>query len=109
MRATVRFAIVAVGAALSLGGPQPSLAGGENPDGFGLYTPLTPGRHPRAYRYDPRSWYFQQPRYYPYYNSGYWVPRSWMRYRYRYVYHGPRYRYFPAWGYGPRLCSDRRC
>ena len=38
--------------------------------------------------------------YYPYYGSGYWVPRAEMRYRYRYVYRGPKYRYYPAWGYG---------
>ena len=37
--------------------------------------------------------------YYPYYGSGYWVPRAEMRYRYRYKYVGPKYRYFPAWGY----------
>jgi len=22
-----------------------------------------------------------------------------MRYRYRYTYYGPKYRYYPAWGY----------
>jgi len=110
MRAAVRFALGAVGAALSFGLPQPGNAGGENPDGFGLYTPLGPGRHPGVYRYDPRSWYYRQPRYYPYYNSGYWVPREYMRYRYRYTYYGPHYRYFPAWGYGtpPNPCCTPR-
>lgn len=96
----IRLAFVAIPALLGLGLPQPGCAGGENPDGFGIYSPLAPGRHPRAYRYDPRSWYYAQPRYYPYYNSGYWLPRAAMRYRYRYTYYGPRYRYFPAWGYG---------
>jgi hypothetical protein len=101
MHATIRSALGAMGAILCLGAAQPGFAGGANPDGFGLYSPLTPpGRHPRVYRYDPRSWYYRQRGYYPYYNSGYWVPRPWMRYRYRYTYYGPRYRYFPAWGYG---------
>jgi hypothetical protein len=54
---------------------------------------------PRIYRYDPRSWYYTQRGYYPYAESGYWVPRAEMRYRYRYVYYGPRYQYVPAWGY----------
>jgi hypothetical protein len=75
----------------------PAGAGGrENPDGFGFYSP--DARH-RAYRYDPRSWYYRQPGYYPYYASSYWVPRAEMRYRYRYQYYGPKYRYYPAWGY----------
>jgi hypothetical protein len=75
----------------------------ENPDGFGIYSPLD--RKARVYRYDARSWYYRQPRYYPYYASNYWVPRSYMRYRYRYLPYGPRYRYHPGWGYplwGPR-------
>ena len=60
-----------------------------------------PVRHrPRLYRYDPRSWYYNQAGYYPSYGSGYWVPRAEMRYRYRYRYVGPKYRYYPAWGYG---------
>src|SRR5262249_5163758 len=67
------------------------------PDGYGLYSPQN-GKH-RAYRYDPRSWYYRQPGYYPHYVSNYWVPRAHMRYRYRYTYYGPKYRYYPAWGY----------
>ena len=47
---------------------------------------------PYAYRYVRRAWY-------PYYNSGYWVPAEQMRNRYRYSYTGPKYRYHPAWGY----------
>ena len=67
-----------------------------------MYTPAEPPvRHrPRLYRYDPNSWYYKSRGYYPYYGSGYWVPRAEMRYRYRYVYRGPQYRYYPAWGYG---------
>ena len=88
-------------AALALCWPPPASAGSRNPDGFGIYSPLEPpvrGR-PRLYRYDPRSWYYRQPGYYPYYSSNYWVPRKHMRYRYRYTYYGPKYRYYPAWGY----------
>ena len=48
---------------------------------------------------DPRSWYYRQPGFYPNYSSNYWVPRSQMRYRHRYTYYGPKYRYYPAWGY----------
>ncbi len=100
MRWTTLLALGA--AALALGAPAPASAGGANPDGWGIYSPLEPPtRHrPRAYRYDPRSWYYSQRGYYPYYNSGYWVPRAEMRYRYRYTYVGPKYRYGPAWGYG---------
>jgi hypothetical protein len=78
----------------------PAEAGGRNPDGYGIYTPgprLPDGR--RLYRYDTRSWYYAQPRTYPYYGSDLWVPRREMRTRYRYKYLGPRYRYHPAWGY----------
>ena len=58
-------------------------------------------RHrPQLYRYDPRSWYYNSLGYYPYYNSGYWVPRAEMRYRCRYVYYGLQYRYYRSWGYG---------
>jgi hypothetical protein len=85
---------------------QPASAFDRNPEGCGLYTPAEPpvrGR-PRIYRYDPRSWCYDwrrlDRRYYPYYGSGYWVPRAAMQYRYRYVYRGPKYTYYPAWGYG---------
>jgi hypothetical protein len=95
VRGVVTAGLIAVAAAFVCG---PAAAGGdENPDGYGLYSPLD--RKPQAFRYDPRSWYYRQPGYYPYYASGYWVPRSHMRYRYRYTYYGPKYRYYPAWGY----------
>ena len=104
----VRLALGVAGASLACV-PQQIVAGGTNPDGYGLYSPLDPHRkgRPGVYRYDPRSWYYQQPSYYPYYYSGYWVPRPLMRYRYRYTYFGPRYRYYPAWGHGfsPPCCN----
>jgi hypothetical protein len=111
MRVTTLF-VFAVGAMLLAGAPpSPAVADGRNPEGFGIYSPAEPaGRgRPRLYRYDPRSWYYKQRGYYPYYDSGYWVPRAAMRYRYRYVYHGPRYQYVPAWGYDWWACPSRRC
>jgi hypothetical protein len=102
MRGTIVLAALAATLLMSVSAPEPALAGGGNPDGFGIYSPLEPPTRdrPRAYRYDPRSWYYRTPhRYYPYYGSGYWVPRAEMRYRYRYTYFGPRYRYYPAWGW----------
>ena len=82
---------VVAGAAAS----TPAEAGKRgNPYGWGLYSPDR-----GAYRYDQRSWYYHRPAYYPYYASQYWVPRSEMRRRHRYVYYGPKYRYYPAWGY----------
>jgi hypothetical protein len=99
MRSEVRIALAAgliAAAAMLTGGP--AVAGDdENPDGYGMYSPLSKKRG--SYRYDPRSWYYRQPGYYPYYASNHWVPRKHMRYRYRYTYYGPKYRYYPAWGY----------
>jgi hypothetical protein len=83
-------------AALLAGGPA-AAGHDENPDGYGIYSPLS--RKHGAYRYDPRSWYYRQPGYYPNYATNYWVPRQHMRYRYRYTYYGPKYQYYPAWGY----------
>ncbi len=53
------------------------------------------GGDPYAYRYVQRPWYLS-------YTSPYWVPASEMRYRYRYTYDGPKYRYHPAWGHSKR-------
>ena len=103
MRGTTLFALMASAVALGLGTPAPAWAEWRNPGGVGIYTPAGPGRH-RLYHYDPQSWYYKPRGYYPYYNSGYWVPRAQMRYRYRYVYRGPQYRYYPAWGYGLGPC-----
>ena len=100
MRVTTLY-LLGAGAMLLAGAlPTAVSADGRNPEGFGIYSPAEPavrGR-PRIYRYDPRSWYYRQPGYYPYYASGYWVPRAEMRYRYRYVYRGPRFQYVPGVG-----------
>lgn len=53
--------------------------------------------HSRLYHEDPYAYRFELPRYYPYYNSGYWVPRAAMRYRYRNDTVLPPYQ--PSWGY----------
>ena len=100
MHWTIRLALGASLAAATFGATDPLVAGGTNPDGYGLYSPLGPAGRGLGYRYDPHSWYYRQPGYYPFYNSSYWVPRPLMRYRYRYTYYGPRYRYYPAWGWG---------
>lgn len=96
-----RLAVGLLAAAIGLSlGTAAAVAGGGNPDGYGIYTPgprLPDGR--RLYRYDTRSWYYADRGYYPYYGSNYWVPRAEMKTRYRYKYLGPRYRYYPAWGY----------
>ena len=97
MRASTISAIAVAVVAFASLASGPATAGGDvNPDGFGLYSPDPASG---AHRYDPRSWYYRQPGYYPFYASGYWVPRADMRYRYRRHYFGPRYRYYPAWGY----------
>ena len=77
MRVTTLLALAASAVILGLSVPAPVSAGGRNPDGVGIYTPAEPPvRHrPRLYRYDPRSWYYNQAGYYPSYGSGYWVPR----------------------------------
>lgn len=98
MRASTIPAVAATALVLAAIAACPAVAGGrQNPDGYGLYSPEDPKLG--TYRYDPRSWYYRQPRYYPFYASNYWVPRADMRYRYRYQYYGPKYRYYPAWGY----------
>ena len=85
-------AMAIIAAAVSI---TPADAGQRgNPNGWGLYSP-----DQGAYRYDQRSWYARRPGYYPYYASQYWVPRSAMRFRHRYAYYGPKYKYYPAWGY----------
>jgi hypothetical protein len=101
MRLTIAAAAALVALATWSGVPGPVAAGGlTNPDGYGLYSPAPRRKHrPRVYRYDPYSWYHQPRGYYPYYASNYWVPRKNMRYRWRYMYYGPKYRYYPAWGY----------
>lgn len=81
MRTQTAFCVALVGATLAA---SPAFAGGDH-----LFSRV-PGEDPYAYR-------FTLPRYYPYYNSGYWVPREHMRYRYRYDTVLPPYQ--SSWGY----------
>jgi hypothetical protein len=46
---------------------------------------------------DPYAYRYHAPRYYPYVNSGYWVPREAMRNRYRHDTVLPHYQ--APWGY----------
>ena len=108
MRTSVQGAVmVSLLVALATFVCGPAAARDENPDGYGIYSPLD--RKHRASRYDARSWYYRQPDYYPDYGSHYWVPRAEMRFRHRYRYYGPRYRYYPAWGYPLWGHEHRRC
>ena len=72
---------------------------GQNRGGVGIFHLPSATRTIPRLRYDPRSWYYKQRGYYPYYSSHYWVPRADMRYRYRGQYYGPKYHYYPTWGY----------
>jgi hypothetical protein len=101
MRLPVVILAAVAAAVVSFARAEPASAGFFNRDGCGIYTPAEPPtkHRPRVYRYDPRSWCYKPRGYYPYYGSGYWVPRAEMRYRYRYLYRGPLYTYYPAWGY----------
>jgi hypothetical protein len=105
MRTLAVLSVIAAAAIMALASTGPASAFGRNPGGCGVYAPEgrpAPGGL-RWYRYDPRSWCYNLPPtrhpYYPYYGSGYWVPRAAMRYRYHYVYRGPHYTYYPAWGW----------
>jgi hypothetical protein len=53
----------------------------------------------RVWGPDPYAWQYSPRGYYPYYGSHYWVPPAQMRYRYRYTYDGPKFEYYPGWGY----------
>lgn len=81
MRTTFAITFVAAGMALAV---SPAAAGGDHLVG-------------RTYGEDPYAYRFELPRYYPYYNSGYWVSREAMRYRYRYDTVLPPYQ--SSWGY----------
>ena len=95
---TAKISLSAAAVSLALVASGPAFASGDvNPYGYGIYSPKD--ARGKAYRYDPRSWYYYQPGYYPSNASRYWVPRAEMRYRYRYRYYGPGYRYHPAWDY----------
>jgi len=107
MRAPICMALVAAMLAFFGLAGAASASGDTNPYGYGIYS--KEDRAGRYYRYDPRSWYYSQRGHYPNYASPYWVPRANMRYRYRYQYYGPPYRYYPAWGYPRPHHKDDCC
>ena len=100
-------AVLAAGFSLQAAAPAAAFGWDRPPAGWGheqvvrhwVYYPRYHHIHsvhsttdPYAYRYSPRH-------YYPNYGSHYWVNPRHMRHPYRYQYTGPRYRYYPAWGY----------
>jgi hypothetical protein len=110
MRLNSMLAAAGLALALGMSATEPAGAFGTDPtvapEGYGLdrvihhfvykpryhhvYHSATHG-DPYAYRYVRRAWY-------PYHASHYWVDAEHMRYRYRYNYTGPKYRYQPSWG-----------
>jgi hypothetical protein len=68
-------------------------------------------RYAPLYKEDPYAWSYSPRGYYPYYNSGYWGPASYMKWRNRvhlnvWITQPPYYRYYKAWGY-PRPWNNR--
>ena len=90
-----RLLLSALVAGLAVMMPQPSEAGGWY--GRGHYDSRYGYADRYAYRYQPRG-------YYPYYNSGYWVPRHRLRKR-RYYQRPP---YYQAWGDNRRYYRNRQ-
>ena len=129
MRPMTIFVLAAAALGLGFVLAQPAAAVGDDTHGYGTvyvhhhaYAPYRyrhvyhyhrPGpRHVHVvhYRGDPYAWHYQPRGYYPYYGSAHWVPSRYMKHRWRYRYDGPKYRYFPAWGYSAyRPYCGRRC
>ena len=118
MRPTTILTLAAAVMGLALASSEPAKAGGDDSHGYGtvyvhhhVYAPYRT-KHIRHYHrpgprhvhvvhqgYDRHAWYYKTRGYYPYYGSAYWVPAPAMKHRWRYAYYGPKYSYFPAWGY----------
>lgn len=108
MRKTLLAAIAAAIASVGLAAPPPASADG-------VKETAAPAKAARVYRTqyvrglwpggpDPYAYAYARTRYYPYYDSDYWVPRSEMRYRTRYPNRLPEY--WSSWGY-PLSCKQR--
>ncbi len=90
MRLKSVLAAAAAVMAFALAAPVPAEAfGDEHRSNFKVGSPA-----------DPYSYVPALPRYYPYVNSGYWVPAEQMRGRYRYRYTLPPYQ--QSWGWNSR-------
>ena len=87
MRTKIILAAVTAAMALGLASPMPA----EAFDTFKYRV----GKPEDPYSYQPRL-----PRYYPSYNSGYWVPAKGMRKAFRN--HSALPPYYQAWGYNTR-------
>lgn len=87
MRSKIILAAATAAMALGLAAPMPAEA-------FEDYK-YRVGQPEDPYVYVPRL-----PRYYPYYNSGYWVPAEGRRKAFRN--HSPLPPYYQAWGYNTR-------
>lgn len=95
------LAIVAALAAMALTSTTAAEAGGRRAYYYdGYYAPRF-YRVYDGYPYDPYRYRYEPRRWYPYYNSGYWVPTRELQYRRaccRPTYHAlPPY--YQAWGY----------
>lgn len=127
MRPMTILTLAATALGLGLGLTQPAVAGWDDTHGNGtvyvhhhVYAPYRyrhvyhhhrPGpRHVHVvhYRDDPYAWHYKSRGYYPYYGSAHWVPAPYMKHRWRYRYYGPKYSYYPAWGYSAPRHHYRR-
>lgn len=95
-RILAAIAVVAVAAGAATSASAGDLFRRGPPERYAYGSP--PSFDAWGYGYEPRG-------YYPYYNSGYWVPRKFVRYRYRYDYALPPY--YQAWGF-PRKDYQHR-
>jgi hypothetical protein len=98
------LASLAASVLVSLAGAAPATAGGdlsvapERPEQRVIRHYVYRPHYVHEYHGDPYAYRYVRRGYYPYYGSHYWVPAEQMRYRYRYTYEGPKYRYQPSWG-----------
>ena len=109
MRKICLAAVAVALAAIGLAAPQPASADGEN-----VAAPAPARVHRTQHvKYvrglwpggpDPYAYAYARSRYYPYYDSAYWVPRGQMRDRSYYPNRLPEY--WSSWGY-PLTCKVR--
>ena len=99
LAAGLAVAVAEPTAAFDFDRPSPPLGwGNEQVVRHWVYYPRYHHVHLTSSVTDPYGYRYRQAPYYPNYGSRYWVaPRT--RHPYRYHYTGPRYRYYPAWGY----------
>ncbi|MGQ0673244.1 MAG: hypothetical protein ACT4N2_10260 [Hyphomicrobium sp.] len=106
----VKAAVAVIGFVIAV--VSPAEAWSRKPAGYGeVQTVRHYGYYPRYnhvykvhYRTDPYAYRWEQPRYYPYYNSGYWRPAYEVRRRQYYALPP----YYQAWGYPNRHYQPRR-